>query len=293
MSVSIDLATNYLVKDGSPDFHFTIMENGKQGSHQTIDVIYDSKLKRLKTVGYTPTILAMNNIASNALQIIDPNIYFSPDFPEFLLPKDDPRYNLDEYGDIAKRIITWGVVRKEPGTVSGTPFRGTREIRPRSREFIAVIGSQYKQYLVGDTVSVVEKDKNIVKFLKVKGQFFDNLVQYNMWSKSNYQVEELTEWFEQFMLDYTGMFREAGINNMYFDRRVRDDVLIQMKNYHHVRSVLYYVRTERISIEAVLPIRRINLDVDVTTLNSNNIDTLNIDSDLYDNIVSRWVNKSN
>ena len=105
--------------------------------------------------------------------------------------------------------------------------------------------------------------------------------------------ERLAEWFEQFMLDYTGMFREAGINNMYFDRRVRDDTLIQMKNYHHVRSVLYYVRTERVSIEAVSPIRRVNLNVDVSTLKHGTVDTLNIDHDFYETVVDKWVNKSN
>jgi len=130
--------------------------------------------------------------------------------------------------------------------------------------------------------------------MEVYGQFFDNLVQYNIWSKSNYEVELLTEWFEEYMLSYTGMFREAGIVNMWFDRRVRDDLKEQMNNGYHVRSVLYYVRTERILMNSLKPIRRINLNISVDTISSTieNINRHQIESNLNHYLLDKWIKRT-
>jgi len=89
------------------------------------------------------------------------------------------------------------------------------------------------------------------------------------------------------MLPYTGMFREAGINNLIFQRRVRDDTLMQIKTRFHLRSILYYIRTEHISNDTIMPINRI--DVDVDTLNSTADFIINQElSNYYNNILERW-----
>jgi hypothetical protein len=93
-----------------------------------------------------------------------------------------------------------------------------------------------------------------------------------------------------YMRSYTGMFREAGIVQMWFDRRVRDDTLIQIKNKFHLRSFLYYIRTERIDIHSILPIRRIEAKIHVESLpqgvgvGSNEI----VVDDFHDRLLSKW-----
>lgn len=191
-------------------------------------------------------------------------VWFSPDFPEFLLPKEEQNY--DAPPQVPKNAITWGVVRMEPGSMSGPPFRGTQEVRPRHREYIAVFGDTTKQYIVENTSTQISRHGRLLQFLTVRGQHYDMLVQYNIWSKSNYEVELLTHWFLKYLSDYRGMYKEAGVQNMFLWSRVRDDTLVQMKNGYHVRSVLYYFRTEELAVESVGPINRINLNIDVDSL---------------------------
>jgi hypothetical protein len=128
----------------------------------------------------------------------------------------------------------------------------------------------------------------------MRAQVFDNLVQYNIWSKTNYEAERLTEWFEsEYMDNYIGMFREAGIVNMYFDRRVRDDTVLAMKNGYHVRSVLYYIRTERIKPEFIGPIKQITLNINVENLQNllKVEEGYNIES-MHDQLVKRWIQRN-
>lgn len=278
------------IRDKAPDFRFIIVEN-KSNKPDILRLQYSKQNNRLKSVGYLPTVLDMNCLMSKSLKIIDPDLFFCPDFPEFLLPKDDPLYKGSP--SVRDKVITWGIVRKEPGTVSGPIFRGTQELQPRIREYIALLADDQQQYFLNDLSSGVESYGGVIGYLKVRAQFFDNLIQYNIWSKSNYEVEYLTEWLEQYMLDYRGMFREMGIVNMYFYRRIRDDTLVQVKNGYHLRSVLYYIRTERVEIDTQSPIKRINLNIDVGDLQAikSRISQQDIShEEIEERIIEKWIN---
>lgn len=285
----------------------------------TNDVVhmYRYKVDHSTSVGSIQSILEMNMLMTRSLAIISPNLVFSPDFPDYLLSEDDPKYmqtipmitpelyrtmphfrwdlyerNFDDYGTLEKipaPHITWGVVRQEPGTVSSKPFQGTQELKPRERELVLVFDKDYKSILETNSDNkFIEKNDKLYKYVKVKGQFIDSLVQYNIWARTNWEVEELTDWFQrQYMLPYTGMFREAGVNNLYFDRRVRDDTLMQMKNKYHLRSILYYIRTEHIYNDTIMPITRIDVDLDVIASAAEF--TINNElANYYDRIIDRW-----
>jgi hypothetical protein len=226
--------------------------------------------------------------------IQDYGIYFSPDFPEFLIPKSTPT-EYKSSPQVARNAITWGVVRSEPGTVSqDEPFRGTRELKGRHREFVVYYEDSGRSRIVGVNETILKGFTNKFAYMKMKGQTFDNLVQYNIWSKTNYEVERLTEWFlSEYMDNYIGMFREAGIVQMYFDRRVRDDVVTQMKNGYHVRSVLYYIRTERIKSELIGPIKQVSLNISVENLqNLIKIEEGNNIESEHDSLIKRWVQRN-
>lgn len=301
------MSTDFVIKN-APDFSFIIVENASN-SQEIKALKYNSETRRLRSVGEIHTVLEMNTLMSKSLDIISPlgglvnsdtsnpnspvvwekdGIFFAPDFPEFLLPLNDPSYKAAPA--VTPKVITWGIVRKEPGTMSGTPFSGTQEIKPRNREFLAIFNDYAKQWVIGSSASSLEELGELSYFIKIAGQAFDNLVQYNIWSKSNYEVEELTEWFEEYMDSYRGMFREAGIVQTVFNRRVRDDTLMAMRNGYHVRSVLYYVRTERVHVENVSPIKRIDLKINVNDLRrlKDNMSDHIVDADLYRLILDKW-----
>lgn len=299
---------NIFTKD-APDFSFVIVEN-KAIDPELKVLRYEPAKNRLRSVGEISTILEMNKLMSKSLEIIAPlgklvrvnpsdtqsptvwefpsGIFFAPDFPEFLLPLGEPGYRAAPA--VTPNVITWGIVRKEPGTMSGRPFSGTQEIKPRNREFLAIFGDYAKQWVIDTGESRLAEIGEISYYIKTAGQAFDNLVQYNIWAKSNYEVEELTEWFEEYMDSYRGMYREAGIVQIVFDRRIRDDTVLAIKNGYHVRSVLYYVRTERVHVENISPIKRIDLKVNVNDLKTlkDSISDHIIDTDLYNRILKKW-----
>jgi len=330
------------------DLQFVVLDTA---SNEVIHSHYNAN--HSKSTGSIQSILEMNMLMTKSLAIINPGLVFSPDFPDYLLSEDDPKYMETipmitealykvmphfrddlykrDYGHNSTCMsgviyhinhtnstsgfyeevfydpkndhqvcsqdkvlypaphITWSIVRQEPGTVSGTPFRGTQEIKPRQRDLVLVFDKEYKSILETHSDNkFIEKGDKLYKYIKVQGQFMDNLVQYNMWCRSHWEVEELTDWFQRrYMLPYTGMFREAGVNNLYFNRRVRDDTMLQMKTRYHLRSILYYVRTEHIYNETIMPITRI--DVDIDTLATTNEFTINTElANYYDRIVDRW-----
>jgi len=298
-----------------PDFSMTLFDNSP-GSKAAYKYYTDSQ-NRLKSVGNIQTMLELHSLMYRSLRIISPDLSFSPDFPDYLLPEDHPNYNEEDITFVSGKMphhrndlpgwhhnyepypslenvpapaITWGVVRSEPGTVGGgTPFRGTQERKPRHREFIAMFDADVKKY-VGDTdQDFIQQYGGLSKYVKINGQVFDNLVQYNIWARSSWEVEELTEWFKAYMTQYTGMFREAGIVEMWFDRRVRDDTLHQIKNKYHVRSFLYYIRTESLDITSIKPISRIeaNIRVDATPSDA----SINPDAYVVENFHDKLLDK--
>ena len=303
-------AYNPFVKD-APDFNFLIVENsGNVGNIQVAR--YSSQSGRIRSIGTIQTVREMNELMSKSFEIIAPlgglvkkhlddpsspvvwqnpsGIFFAPDFPDFLLPLGDPGHT--EAPTSTPASITWGIIRKEPGTMSGRPFSGTQEIKPRFREYIAIFNDQNKQWLIDNSESRIGGTNQLACFVRVEGQFFDNLVQYNIWQQSNTEAEILTEWFEDYMDRYRGMFREAGVVQTTFDRRIRDDTIMTMKNGYNVRSVLYYVRTERIHVENISPIKRIDLKIstiDLKNLADSSISDQIIDNDVYNRVLNKWV----
>jgi len=297
-----------------PTFQFRVVEN-TQSAPQRLNLEYQQSPPRLKSVGTINSLYEMHELMSRSLEIICPfrddaspldttsylsskdidqsilehGIFFAPDFPEFLIPNVKPTA-YPAAPQVPQHAITWGVVRSEPGTVSGPPFRGTQEIKARHREYIAYFGHEGRKRLIGGDVSLNEAFANKMAYVKIKAQSFDNLIQYNIWSKSNYEAERLTEWFEaEYMDKYIGMFREAGIVNMHMWNRVRDNTIIQMNNDYHVRSVLYYIRTERVTPEAIGPINQINLNITINDLKSAVQEEDHFIGSEYEKLVSKWV----
>jgi len=306
-------------KHESPEFSFFLYPTN--ANYKGMYQYYADKNYRLKSRGSVQTYLELHKLMSDSLSIVSPHLIFSPDFPDYLLGKEDPR-NLENLSipgiateedaemphhrsDIWERNyseyqgvehvpaphITWGVVRQEPGSVESKAFQGTQERKPRLREMVAVFNPDVKKY-VDSSVSadMIEQYGRLTHYVNVYGQYFDGYVQYNLWARSSWEVEELTEWFKDYLLHYTGMFREAGIVEMLFERRVRDDVLLQIKNKYHVRSILYYYRTEEINIDTIKPIRRIDVNFRVKDIpswaSSQNSDEYIVN--MNNNLLSKW-----
>ncbi len=123
--------------------------------------------------------------------------------------------------------ITFRVKRKEPGTIGKHPFDPPTEIKPRVRQY--VIDPDY------DDCHVM-----------VLGQWFDNLLQFDCWAKTNSRADDLIEWFEDFMYRYTWVWKKNGVNEILYWMRTQDEEVSKWRNDLSARTVLYYFKTEKI-----------------------------------------------
>lgn len=123
--------------------------------------------------------------------------------------------------------IIYRIKRREPGTISKHPFDPPTEIKPRVREY---------------RVDPDHPDCHIM----ILGQWFDNLIQFDCWSKYNNRSDDLIEWFEDFMYKYTWVWKKNGVNEILYWMRNEDTEVSKWRNDLAVRTVLFYFRTEKI-----------------------------------------------
>jgi hypothetical protein len=136
--------------------------------------------------------------------------------------------------------IVFRVKRREPGTIGKHPFDPPTEIKPRIREY---------------RVDPDHPDCHVV----VMGQWFDNLLQFDVWSKLNNSADTLIEWFEDFMYKYTWVWKKNGVNELLYYMRTMDEEVSKWRNDLAVRSVLYYFRTEKIVTIKEYDLKQIDL----------------------------------
>jgi hypothetical protein len=130
--------------------------------------------------------------------------------------------------------------------------------------------------------------------MQIVGQFFDNLIQFDVWSKNNKTAERLANYIEEFMIDFRGMFIELGVTKLHFHSRVRDEMILNWRNGLVNRSLIYYFRTERVRAHPVREIRVIHVDTTVQNYLEHIVET-GIEQFLAkgrDRIVENWVQKN-
>ena len=236
--------------------------------------VKQQKSDRLVSLGQIQNIPEFVRVMWQALQIHRPSLVFEPAYPSYVLDSEDR-----DPGDprpvpltpaMPEEVITWNVIRRSPGSIDHTPFAKAREIRPRIREELV-----YDPWLTVDKVEPEmhhgpgqlgpQKELSRVMGYSIEGQSFDNLIQFDIWSKDNKKAEQLADYLEDFMHDFHGMFIELGVIKIHFQARVRDEFLLKWRNGLCNRSLLFYVKTETVRGTAVREIRKIHVETEVRT----------------------------
>lgn len=132
------------------------------------------------------------------------------------------------------QCITYQTIRREPGAIGGDatgPFEGRKEHKPRQRD------TYY--------------DDEMKEYVEIHGQRFDNLVQFDCWSKSNEEANEMLYWLEGFLLGYAWYFKKSGVQEMFYFRSGRftwgtseEEAVSMWRNPLKVRSLVWFIRTE-------------------------------------------------
>lgn len=234
--------------------------------------IKEQASNRLVSLGQIQSLNEFVRVMWQALQIHRPTLVFEPAYPTYILDVDDAQIKLGggSAPSIPDEVITWNVVRRTPGSLDHNAFAKTREIRPRIREELVyepVLHIDGAEPEMQGGPGQIGPDKELSKVVgrEIEGQWFDNLVQFDIWSKDNKKAEQLCDYLENFMHDYHDMFIELGVNKMNFHSRVRDEFLLKWRNGLCNRSLLYYIRTETVRAGEVREIRKIHVNAEVRT----------------------------
>jgi len=158
------------------------------------------------------------------------------------------RYYQDKPASDWRDTIVFRVKRREPGTIGKHPFDPPTEIKPRIREYYP-------------------DEKHPGCHVMVMGQWFDNLIQFDCWSKYGNSADTLIEWFEDFMYKYTWVWKKNGVNEILYWMRLVDLESVKFRNDLSVRTVIYYFKTETIVTVKEYDLKQIdiNLSVDNST----------------------------
>lgn len=143
----------------------------------------------------------------------------------------------EEKSDIEQKLeaITFSLVEREPGRFSeGRPFEGdVRNLRPLLRE-------------------VVDDPDHPGYKKAVMGYWYDNIVRFTCWARTNREANKRALWFENLMHDYAWFFVIRGVPRVLFWRRGEDLVEDSTQstgsttNKYYGRPLEYYVKTERL-----------------------------------------------
>ena len=93
------------------------------------------------------------------------------------------------------------------------------------------------------------------------GWMRDNIIEFCIWSQTNKEANKIALWFEDFMSNNMWFFRSRGVNQLYFNGRDNDFVILDKRLVG--RPLTYFVRTEKITQlrEKVLEEMVVNLTV--------------------------------
>ncbi len=184
------------------------------------------------------------------LKVDYPSAVFVPSYPKYLkVGTKENTETMDNPVQKFKPTITYMIMRREPATIGGNkePFgTGQKDFRPKERQRV---GNQ-------DGTQTI-----------IYGQRFDNLVRFDIWCLTNKEVEDLVNWFEQYLRTRRAFLRNMGLDEILFWSRGEDQADSNFDNRLEKRSLTFFIRTEELSSaeEDVLKNLTIELGIRKTT----------------------------
>lgn len=177
----------------------------------------------------------VGNIISKQQEIdgAQKKIFYSEDFPE----KDD---------DINGEVITYTLAERVPGSISQGNSRqsfdasAVRMVKPSLRE-----------------VSI--DPDNIGSMIYTFSQWFDNKVEFSICAKTNKIANRRAMWFESLLADWEWYLQANGLAKIVYEGRGPDQVFSFENKKVVMRPLMYYIRTEKITVVREAALRSIDL----------------------------------
>lgn len=104
----------------------------------------------------------------------------------------------------------------------------------------------------------------------VFGQFFDCVVQFNIFATESVIADKLMDDFEELILNYTGFLKKEGVSEIYFKEQVTDSEYNNFRETLSVRNLRYYVKIEKLRVIFNRRLDDIEIYGDTVEKNKNN-----------------------
>ena len=141
------------------------------------------------------------------------------------------------------------------------PLITYRTIRRLRNEHFKDIKPRYR--------TTIEHPHEPGNFIEIYGQIFDVYVEFQIFSTSQEEADELMAEFEEFLEMYKGHFKDRGVQEILFYAQDEDESIPLGRMQMAVRKLQYTVRLERLTPKVSNEIQHIEMKV--STLNKNNI----------------------
>jgi hypothetical protein len=196
---------------------------------------------RSKSLGSAKTLREFYNLVRSSIRDMEDRASV-PESLKVFFTEEEP----DTAGQT--ETITFSLIKRLPGAFSqGAPWEGKiRNQRPMIRE-------------EGEDPSAPGYKQ------AVHGYWYDNLVRFTCWARTNKAANARIEWFEDLMEEYSWWYSAQGVQRVIFEGRKTDMVVTVDGNKWYGRPADYFVRTEKLRVFSEKKIEEIIINLKVTT----------------------------
>ena len=160
--------------------------------------------------------------------------------------------DLDDFADMLAKLVSKSMRKSK---VEFSPDEGARPLVDAStkidspRIFFSVIDSAPKKELkpmVREEINELTDDKRNRRMGVIYGKRYVNIVQFDIFAPDYTQANTVMKNFEELIFDYSSHLKENGIAEIYLQKRFTDRNLDAYRQHFSVRSLQYYVETEKL-----------------------------------------------
>lgn len=105
-------------------------------------------------------------------------------------------------------------------------------------------------------------------------QWFDSIVEFNIYGRTNKEARQLQKKFEKLIAVYTGYLKRQGISEILFEREVSPKFSLNYDESVVMRCIYYYIRFESITPIRQSLINSINAEIGAGQLSTDKVKTL-------------------
>ena len=160
--------------------------------------------------------------------------------------------DLDDLANMLAELVSKSMRKKK---VTFSPDEGERpridleEKVDHPSIYFSIIDSVPKKELkpmVREEVNEMTKDEQSYRIGIVYGKRYVNVVQFDIFAANYTEANAVMKDFEELIFDYSSYLKENGIAEIYMQKRLTDRNLDVYRQHFSVRSLQYYVETEKL-----------------------------------------------